>query len=158
MTLTRLDKPVQFLKGVGPKRAEHLQRMGILTARDLLYHVPRRYDDASTITPVALAEVGMDVTLTGEVRSKGIVPTRSGLRIFQAVIQDDSGIITCSWPGQPWVERRVRPGDRILVTGPVRFFHGRQIQPREYTVLSRGSSSGPGRPACANAPDRKSVV
>ncbi len=152
MTLTRLDKPVQFLKGVGPKRAEHLQRMGILTARDLLYHVPRRYDDASTITPVALAEVGMDVTLTGEVRSKGIVPTRSGLRIFQAVIQDDSGIITCSWPGQPWVERRVRPGDRILVTGPVKFFHGRQIQPREYTVLSRGSSSGPARPARANAP------
>lgn len=159
MPLTRLDKPVQFLKGVGPKRAEHLQRMGILTARDLLYHVPRRYDDASTITPVALAEVGMDVTLTGEVRNKGIVPTRSGLRIFQAVIQDDSGIITCSWPGQPWVERRVRPGDRILVTGPVRFFHGRQIQPREYTVLSRGGS--PGRRARANtsgAPDPPGTI
>ena len=143
MTLTRLDKPVQFLKGVGPKRAEHLQRMGILTARDLLYHVPRRYDDASTITPVALAQVGMDVTLIGEVRNKGVIPTRSGLRIFQAVIQDESGLITCSWPGQPWVERRVRPGDRILVTGPVRFFHGRQIQPREFTVLSRASADAP---------------
>ena len=143
MTLTRLDKPVQFLKGVGPKRAEHLQRMGILTARDLLYHVPRRYDDASTITPVALAQVGMDVTLVGEVRNKGVIPTRSGLRIFQAVIQDASGLITCSWPGQPWVERRVRPGDRILVNGPVRFFHGRQIQPREYTVLSRASADAP---------------
>ncbi len=140
MTLTRLDKPVQFVKGVGPKRAEHLQRMGILTARDLLYHVPRRYDDASTITPVALAQVGMDVTLVGEVRNKGVVPTRSGLRIFQAVIQDDTGLITCSWPGQPWVERKVRPGDRILVTGPVRFFHGRQIQPREHTVLSRAGA------------------
>ena len=143
MTLTRLDKPVQFLKGVGPKRAEHLQRMGILTACDLLYHVPRRYDDASTITPIALAEIGMDVTLIGEVRNKGVVPTRSGLRIFQAVIQDDSGLVTCSWPGQPWVERRVRPGDRILVTGPVKFFHGRQIQPREYTILSRASADVP---------------
>ena len=140
MTLTRLDKPIQFLKGVGPKRAVQLQRMGILTARDLLYHVPRRYDDASTITPVALAQVGMDVTLIGEVRNKGIVPTRSGLRIFQAVIQDSSGLITCSWPGQPWVERKVRPGDRILVTGPVRFFHGRQVQPREYTIVSRASA------------------
>ena len=142
MTLTRLDKPVQFLKGVGPRRAESLQRMGILTARDLLYHVPRRYDDASTITPIALAQVGMDVTVVGEVRNKGILPTRRGLRIFQAVIQDDSGMITCSWPGQPWVERNVRKGDRILVTGPVRFFHGRQLQPREYTLLSRRSASG----------------
>ena len=138
--LTRLDKPVQFLKGVGPRRAESLQRMGILTARDLLYHVPRRYDDASTITPIGLAEVGMDVTMVGTVRNQGILPTRSGLRIFQAVIQDDSGIVTCSWPGQPWVERNVRPGDRILVTGPVRFFHGRQVQPREYAVLSRADA------------------
>ncbi len=139
MRLTRLDRPVQFLKGVGPKRGEHLRRMGILTARDLLYHVPRRYDDASTITPVAAARVGMDVTAIGEVRSKGIVPTRTGLRIFQAVIQDDSGLVTCSWPGQPWVERSVKRGDRILVTGPVKFFHGRQIHPREHAVLERAS-------------------
>ena len=90
MSLTQLDKPVQFLKGVGPRRAETLARMGILTARDLLYHVPRRYDDASTITPLARVEVGMDVTAVGEVRNKGVVPTRSGLRIFQAVIKDDN--------------------------------------------------------------------
>ena len=144
--MTALDGPIQFLKGVGPRRAESLQRIGILTARDLLYHVPRRYDDASTITPVALAEVGMDVTVAGEVRSKGIVPTRSGLRIFQAVIRDDSGLITCAWPGQPWVERLLRTGDRILVTGPVKFFHGRQIQPREHTVLSRAGGGSRGDP------------
>ncbi len=144
--MTALDRPVQFLKGVGPRRAESLQRMGILTARDLLYHVPRRYDDASTITPVALAQVGMDVTVAGEVRSMGIVPTRSGLRIFQAVIKDDSGLITCAWPGQPWVERLLRKGDRILVTGPVKFFHGRQIQPREHTILARADAPPPTSP------------
>ena len=141
--MTALDKPVQFLKGVGPRRSESLKRVGILTARDLLYHVPRRYDDASTITPVALAQVGMDVTVAGEVRSMGIVPTRSGLRIFQAVIRDDSGLVTCAWPGQPWVERHLRKGDRILVTGPVKFFHGRQIHPREHTVLSRDDPPTP---------------
>ena len=142
MSLTQLDKPVQFLKGVGPRRAESLARMGILTARDLLYHVPRRYDDASTITPLARVEVGMDVTAVGEVRNKGVVPTRSGLRIFQAVIKDDTGIITCAWPGQPWLDRGLRVGDRILVTGPVKFFHGRQIQPREHTLLERPPAAG----------------
>lgn len=132
-----LDKPVQFLKGVGPARSEKLGRMGIVTVRDLLYHIPRRYEDASTVSPIGTVDVGMDVTVVGTVRSAGILPTRKGLRIFQAVLQDDSGMITCSWPGQPWLERKVRAGDRILVTGPVRFFHGRQIQPREFTLLSR---------------------
>ncbi|MGD2123180.1 MAG: ATP-dependent DNA helicase RecG [Gemmatimonadota bacterium] len=134
---SQLNKPVQFLKGVGPKRSEAFRRMGIITARDLLYHVPRRYDDASTIQPVGTLDVGMDATAVGRVRTKGIIPTRSGLRIFQAVLQDESGMITCAWPGQPWLERRIREGDLILVTGPVKFFHGRQLQPREFTLLAR---------------------
>lgn len=137
MSFRPLDKPVQYLKGVGPRRAEALGRLGIRTARDLLYHAPRRYDDASTIHPIATLEVGMDTTAVGRVCAKGVIPTRSGLRVFQAVIRDESGMITCAWPGQPWLDRRVREGDLILVTGPVRFFHGRQIQPREFTILAR---------------------
>jgi len=139
----RLDKPVQFLKGVGPVRAEALGRMGIVTARDLLYHVPRRYDDASTIQPMEDLQVGADVTAVGRVRSKGVIPTRKGLRIFQAVLQDDSGMITCAWPGQPWLERKLQEGDLLLVTGPVKFFHGRQLQPREFTVLARATEEAP---------------
>jgi ATP-dependent DNA helicase RecG len=117
--------------------------MGILTARDLLYHTPRRYDDASTVHPIARLEVGMDATAIGRVRSKGVIPTRSGLRIFQATLQDASGLITCAWPGQPWLENKIREGDVLLVTGPVRFFHGRQVQPREFTMLSRGAEAPP---------------
>ena len=139
MSYSQLDRPVQFLKGVGPKRADAFGRLGVRTARDLLYHVPRRYDDASTVTPIGRLEVGMDATALGRVRSKGVVPTRKGLRIFQAVVEDETGMITAAWPGQPWLDRKLREGDRILLTGPVRFFHGRQIQPREMTIVSRGS-------------------
>ncbi|MCG6957200.1 MAG: ATP-dependent DNA helicase RecG [Gemmatimonadetes bacterium] len=138
MAYSRLDGPVQFLKGVGPRRAEALGSMGISTARDLLYHLPRRYDDASTVHPIGRLDVGMDATVIGRVRSKGVIPTRKGLRIFQAVLQDESGMITVAWPGQPWLDRKLREGDVLLVTGPVRFFHGRQLQPREHTVLARG--------------------
>lgn len=135
MIRSTLDQPAQFLKGVGPKRAEALARLGIITARDLLYHTPRRYEDASTVTPIIGAEVGMDVTIIGEVVSKGIIPTRAGLRIFQAVLHDHTGNIECSWPGQPFLDRTISKGDLMLVTGPVRFFQGRQLQPREYIIL-----------------------
>ena len=133
--ITVLDRPVQFLKGVGPKRAEMLARLGINYARDLLYHTPRRYEDASTVTQVKEALVGMDVTLIGEVIAKGVMPTRAGLRIFQASISDGTGRIDCSWPGQPFLDRTINKGDILLVTGPVRFFNGRILQPREFIVL-----------------------
>ena len=50
-----LDMPVTYLKGVGPARAEMLRRLGIVTARDLLFHIPHRYEDASTIKPIGPA-------------------------------------------------------------------------------------------------------
>src|SRR6476660_6501134 len=132
-----LDMPVNYLKGVGPARAESLRRLGIITARDLLYHIPHRYEDASTIAPIASLEPGMDGTIIGKVISKGIIPTRKGLRIFQAVLQDDSGMIEASWPGQPFLDRSIEKGDIMLLTGSVRFFHGRQLQPREFIQLGR---------------------
>jgi len=101
-----LDMPVTYLKGVGPARAEGLRRLGVVTARDLLFHIPHRYEDASTITPISSLEPGMDGTIIGRVISKGIIPTRRGLRIFQAVLKDDTGMIEASWPGQPFFECR----------------------------------------------------
>jgi ATP-dependent DNA helicase RecG len=137
-----LDAPAQFLKGVGPKRAEALARLDIHTARDLLYHTPRRYEDASTVTPIVNAEIGLDVTVIGEVTQKGILPTRAGLRIFQAVIKDATGRIEVSWPGQPFLDRSINKGDILLITGTVRFFHGRLIQPREFIVLGNVEEQG----------------
>lgn len=132
-----LDMPVTYLKGVGPARAEALGRLGVVTARDLLFHIPHRYEDASTISPISSLEPGMDGTIIGKVISKGIIPTRRGLRIFQAVLKDDTGMIEASWPGQPFLDRTIEKGDMMLLTGPVRFYHGRQLQPREYIHLGK---------------------
>ncbi|HSU96870.1 MAG TPA: hypothetical protein VLI40_06540, partial [Gemmatimonadaceae bacterium] len=131
----RLDTPINFLKGVGPARAESLRKLGIINAGDLLWHVPRRYEDASTVRHISSLEPGMDATVIGRVISKGVIPTRKGLRIFQAVVRDDSGIIEVSWPGQPFLDRVIHKDDTLLLSGPVRFFHGRQLAPREYVNL-----------------------
>jgi ATP-dependent DNA helicase RecG len=136
----RLDTPVTYLKGVGPARAEALRRLGVVTAGDLLYHIPHRYEDASTVAAIASLEPGMQGTVIGRVVSKGILPTRKGLRIFQAVLRDDTGMIEVSWPGQPFLDRTIRKDDVLLVTGSVRFFHGRQLQPREYVNLGDDES------------------
>ena len=147
MTPLNLTSPVKFLKGVGPKRAEALQRLGIRTAGDLLYHVPHRYLDATTVTPLARAAVGQEVTCVGRVVSTGVLPTRRGLRVFRAVLKDNSGLLECAWPGRPFLERQIKKGQLLLVTGPVRYYHGKQLVPREFIVLAEpddASESNPG--------------
>lgn len=139
-----LDTPVNYVPGVGPRRAEALARLNIRTAGDLLYHVPRRYEDASTVSRISSLEPGMDATVLGRVVSKGVLPTRKGLRIFQAVLRDDSGMIEVSWPGQPFLDRVIQKDDLLLVVGHVRFFHGRQLQPREWVNLGPDEGEGAG--------------
>jgi len=143
----RLDTPVKFLKGIGERRAESLARLGIRTAQDLLWHLPHRYVDASSVTPLANARVGMEVACVGRVVSKGVLPTRKGLRIFHAVLRDASGVLECAWPGQPFLDRTIEVGQTLLVSGPVRFYHGRQMAPREYLIL--GEADGDADPLAA---------
>jgi ATP-dependent DNA helicase RecG len=142
-----LDTLVTYLTGVGPARADALRRLGIFTARDLFLHIPHRYEDASTVSSIAKLRIGDDATVIGTVISKGVIPTRKGLRVFQAVVQDSSGLIEASWPGQPFLDRAIKKGDVLLLTGPVRFFHGRVLAPREFVNLgpedaATGTSGG----------------
>jgi ATP-dependent DNA helicase RecG len=141
----QLTTSVKYLKGVGPRRAEALARLGIRTVGDLLYHAPHRYLDATTVTPLARAHVGEEVTCVGRVVSTGVLPTRKGLRVFRAVLRDASGLLECAWPGQPFLERQIKQGQLLLVTGPVRYYHGRQIVPREFVILADEGEEGPER-------------
>lgn len=136
-----LDTAVTYLTGVGPARADALRRLGIFTARDLFFHIPHRYEDASTVSSIAKLRIGDDATVIGTVISKGVIPTRKGLRLFQAVVQDASGLIESSWPGQPFLDRVIKKGDVLLLTGPVRFFHGRVLAPREFVNLGPEDSA-----------------
>ena len=135
MPQLRLDTPVKFLKGIGEKRAEAFERLGVTSVQDLLFHIPHRYIDASSVTPMARARVGDDVACIGTVVSKGVLPTRKGIRIFHAVLRDQSGLLECAWPGQSFLDRVIVPGQIMLVAGPVRFYHGRQMAPREFVIL-----------------------
>ena len=95
------------------------------------------------MTPVAHARVGEDVAAVGTVITKAVTPTRRGLRIFSAVIRDASGVLECVWPGQPFLDRTIQKGQTLLVAGPIRFYHGRQMAPREYVVLAEDDSEDP---------------
>ena len=89
-----LQTPLQFLKGVGPKRAADLQRVGLVTVEDLLYRFPLRYEDRGQLQPIASLRPGQQVAIAGRIQSSRLRTTRRpGFKIFEALIGDASGSI-----------------------------------------------------------------
>ncbi len=96
--LATLGRSVQFVKGVGPKRAAELQKMGIATVEDLLYHLPFRYEDRRRIVPIGRAVVGEPATFSGElVHLEEKTVGRARRRILEGVLRDDSGLLGLTW-------------------------------------------------------------
>ena len=104
----RLDTPVKFLKGIGERRAEQLERLGIRTARDLLWHLPHRYIDASTVTPLARAEVGQEVACIGRVVAKASSPPAAASGSSTRSCATTAACSSASGPDRPFLDRTHR--------------------------------------------------
>jgi ATP-dependent DNA helicase RecG len=126
---------IQYLKGVGPKRALLFNKLGIVSVRDLLYYPPRRYLDRSLIKNIRDIRVGDNVTLFGQVSDKGLVHTRRNFTIFNLLVSDDTGYLLCKWFNQPYLKDRFQIGDRIVVSGLVLSDHGLSMANPEYELL-----------------------
>jgi len=89
MPNTRQSSELQSLTGVGPKVEEALNRLGIYSLRDLLFHLPARYDDRTSVVEIADLAPGQPQLLQGEITSQSVVPGRR----MQAVLtfEDLSG-------------------------------------------------------------------
>jgi ATP-dependent DNA helicase RecG len=135
-----LTQSVQFLKGIGPRRAEALEKIGIKTVYDLLFHVPRRYLDRSMVVSISdlrkLARglnpprsahapelnVSRDYTVVGEVRSFQVIGYRSKAR-FVLVLGDETGSMQCVWfGGVKYWKTRFTVGETIAVSGEPSYF------------------------------------
>jgi ATP-dependent DNA helicase RecG len=130
-----LNQSVQYLKGVGPARAEALKAVGVKTVSDLLYYVPRRYLDRSEIKPIADLEPGRVVTVLGKVVSTEI---RRGRRErLSVVIKDKSGFLDLVWfSGIRYFQKIFRRGLLISASGMVNLYDTLQIVHPEYEILS----------------------
>ena len=112
-----LTTPLQYVKGVGPHRAKQLERKGLVTVGDALFHLPLRHEDRTRFTPLRAIRPGEVVTCAGVVA--GISPAPPGRRRQPLVIllRDESGYGTATVWGRPWLARAVQRGQRMIVHG-----------------------------------------
>lgn len=127
-TPAALNADLTVLNGVGPKNASSLQKLGIHTLGDLLYHFPRRYDDYSQLQPIRNLMYGQVVTVIGQIQSVSNRQIRGGkMQIIEVVISDGSGALRLTWFNQPWLANRFKEGLNIAVAGKVEQYLGRLV-------------------------------
>ncbi len=120
-----LEAPVSTLPGVSTAYTSRLQRLGIETIKDILYHFPHRYDDYTTLKPINRLEYGEETTVIGTIWETRTQQTRGGSTIVTSVIADASGTIEAVWFNQPYLVRQLRAGRRIVLSGKVDEYLGR---------------------------------
>ena len=110
---------VQQLQGVGAAAATLLEKLHIFSTDDLLFHLPRDYEDRSTIIPMNQLVVGRSYLLEGEVRSVDFPPGKK--KSLAALLQDDSGKVTLRFYHiYKGLTDRIKIGQRLRIFGEVR--------------------------------------
>ena len=133
-----LSTPIQYLKGIGPKRGAAFESSGVLTAGDLLHYYPRRYLDRRSVTVISDLEKDKLSTVVGEVVSMGL--ERGRRRRFKLLLDDGTGILVCTWfNGIRFVQKRFKENQRIAVHSKVGIFANQftMVHP-EFDILGLG--------------------
>ncbi|NCB31756.1 MAG: hypothetical protein EOM66_10160, partial [Clostridia bacterium] len=114
------EQPLTCLKGIGPRRAELLGKLGLFSVADLLFFAPRDYRDYARVTlamnGVHGQEAAFSLTILAPPRLARI---RGGLNILSAPAQDDSGKLMLTWYNQPFRKDSLREGQQIIACGRV---------------------------------------
>ena len=113
----RLKKPVQFLKGVGARLAPLLNRLGLKTARDVLFFFPRTYEDLTQISPVESIDGSGQVCVCATVEEVELRDLSGGRSVLAALLRDETAPIRAVWFNQPFMREKLVRGQRVMLSG-----------------------------------------
>ena len=137
-----LDTPIQFIRGVGPKRAKVLESLNIFTIKDLLYYFPRKYIDRTSLSTIGTISEGDEVNLVGRVKSVNLRRMKKG-NFVTANVADHTGSIRLMWfNAADYIHQSLRVGDLLTMHGKVAAYKGSpQIVHPEYDKLNANEIS-----------------
>ncbi len=133
-----LSLPVQYVKGVGPKISQLLGRKNIATVEDLLYFLPRKYEDRRYIKKISVLDVGRRETVIGHIVESRIQHYRR-TRAYEVTVDDGSGLLTAKWfhGNFAYLKNILKKEQRVIVTGEVKGYgFGKEMIHPDYEVLT----------------------
>ena len=137
---------VRFIKGVGPKRTNVLERLRIATVEDALWTIPWRYEDRSVMTPIGNLVPGMLASICGTVGKCDAKRARNRrLSVLELGVEDESGRMQVVFFNQPYLEEVLPVGTRVMMSGRVMAGPQGWMVPRmdvaQYEILGEGNES-----------------
>ncbi|MFW6238425.1 MAG: DEAD/DEAH box helicase, partial [Halanaerobiales bacterium] len=136
---------VQFVKGVGPKRAKLLKKLDIESVRDLLYFFPRDYKDRREIEDIKYAGPGGEVTVEGEVIQIQAEKSPRGTPILKVTFSDGTDALNGVWFNQSYLKQQFKKGEKYTLSGKIEEKNLYQYNKKEIynPVFEKNRSSGP---------------
>jgi len=118
---------IQYLKGIGPKRARSFAGSGVRTIEELLYYFPRRYEDRTNFADISELKEGQFYTIKAQVRSSRSHSSwrRRSFSITEALLTDPTGEISCVWFNQPYLNQYLKTGSSLILYGKVQLYNAR---------------------------------
>jgi len=123
----KLSSPVQYVKGIGPKRAQYFKKIGVETVQDLLFLVPHRYVDYSTVKKIKDLIIDDQATVIGRVQLVDAQRTKMRGSMIKLIIADETGTLMLRWFNRPDLKKRFQVGDMLIASGKITFFRGMQL-------------------------------
>ncbi|MGH9176049.1 MAG: OB-fold nucleic acid binding domain-containing protein, partial [Vicinamibacterales bacterium] len=128
---------MRLLPGVAEGRAKLLEQIGVRTVRDLLHLYPRRHIDYSNVQKIGSLLFGHISTIQGTVVSIEVGRTRTGRPITDVVVDDGTGRVHAVF-FNPWIERQLRPGTPVSLSGRIEQIRGNlSLSNPEWEALDR---------------------
>lgn len=117
----QVKNEVKYLKGVGPKKSQRLNRLNIETIKDLLYYFPREYEDRREVKKIVNLEDGEKTSIEVRLDEKpNIFKPNRKLSITKAIAKDDTGLVQLVWFNQPHIIKHLNKDDKIKLNGKVK--------------------------------------
>ncbi|MDE2744416.1 MAG: ATP-dependent DNA helicase RecG [Chloroflexota bacterium] len=125
-----LARDVSVLGRIPPISRKAMTSIGLETVYDLLWHLPRRYEDWRNVRTISEALEGIELTIVAEIASIGVKYLRGGRTATEAVVRDGTGSLRIWWWQQPYLARSLKAGMRVGLSGTV------EIQGRRLRMVS----------------------
>lgn len=118
--MNNLNKEIKYVKGIGPKRANKLSKLGIFTVSDLLFYFPRQYEDRNNLRKIFELKDEEKVTIRAIVSSIETSNVRKGLVITKVGVRDETGFARLVFFNQEYISSTLKKGDTVFVFGKVK--------------------------------------
>ena len=137
-----LNDPIQYLTGVGPKYRDILERIGITTVKDLIFHFPKRYIDTRKISTLKECTAGEYHTIKVKIDSHFVKKLRGFKKLVITSISDSSMTAKILWFNQEYIISTLKEGEEYLMYGKLRFTKTYNFNPVEVDSFTNSQILG----------------